>query len=180
MRWRIIRFQTDDAHMRIYAVADQDKYLIHIYQKLKNERDIFFKLVNCCIWAIWVQGIENKGQNESKMAKNGWKYIDYFTFDVVDAHHWWPSLIQMDVLKYTDTKMQIQKYTNAGYSIPKLFAKYIKYRVWIELTYIPQLLAGYIQYKYICLSFKSLIQISSPSSSITYRWEHLTIIGFVT
>ena len=42
-------FQADDAHMRIYAVADQDKYLIHIYQKLKNERDIFFKLVNCCI-----------------------------------------------------------------------------------------------------------------------------------
>ena len=43
MRWRIIRFQTDDAHMRIYAVADKDKYLIHIYQKLKNERDVFSK-----------------------------------------------------------------------------------------------------------------------------------------
>ena len=47
--WRIIRFQTDDAHMRIYAVADQDKYLINIYQKLTNERDIFFKLVNCSL-----------------------------------------------------------------------------------------------------------------------------------
>ena len=57
-----------------------------------------------------------------------------FTFYVVDAHlirikklSAWPSLSKwmFPSLKYTDTKMQIQKYTNAGYSIPKVFAKYI-------------------------------------------------------
>ena len=31
-------------------------------------------------------------------------------------------------------RVQIQNYTNTGYGIPKLFAEYIQYNVWIKLT----------------------------------------------
>ena len=75
------------------------------------------------------------------LAQNSWNLDDLRTFEAKycrqDLRTFFANFFTFRMytkwmfpsLKYTDTKMQIQKYTNAGYGIPKLFAEYIQYHV---------------------------------------------------